>query len=109
MTARYKVKINKDLNHNTIIQVPIDPNQLILAKKIEANNKNWKTYFYLQNHLGEFTFADAMTVHSAQGKTYDTVIIDYPTLMQCKQKETLIRLLYVAFTRASNNVYVLNY
>ena len=105
----YSVIINNDPNQTTLIQVPVDPNQLLLAKKIEADKKNWKTYFYLQNHLGEFTFKDAMTVHSAQGKTYDTVIIDYPTLMQCKQKETLIRLLYVAFTRASKNVYVLNY
>ena len=93
----------------TYIEVVRDPAQLILAKKIEADHKNWKTFFYLENHLGEFTFKDALTVHSAQGKTYDTVVIDYPTLMQCKQKETLIRLLYVAFTRASKNVYVLNY
>lgn len=93
----------------TQIEVVRDPTQLILAKKIEAKHKNWKTFFYLENHLGEFTFKDALTVHSAQGKTYDTVVIDYPTLMQCKQKETLIRLLYVAFTRASKNVYVLNY
>ncbi len=105
----YGVIINNDLHQNTIIQVPIDPSQLMIAKKIEADHKNWKTFFYLENHLGEFTFKDALTVHSAQGKTYDTVIIDYPTLMQCKQKETLIRLLYVAFTRASKNVYVLNY
>jgi len=105
----YNVYQNNDLSRVTLLQVPIDPNQLLLAKKIEADNRNWKTYFYLQNHLGEFTFKDAMTVHSAQGKTYDTVIIDYPTLMQCKQKETLIRLLYVCFTRVSQNVYVLNY
>jgi superfamily I DNA/RNA helicase len=105
----YHVTINSNSTQTTVIQVPVDPTQLILAKKIEATHKNWKTFFYLENHLGEFTFKDALTVHSAQGKTYDTVVIDYPTLMQCKQRETLVRLLYVAFTRASKNVYVLNY
>lgn len=105
----YNVYQNNDKDCVTLLQVPFISYSLILAKKIEAEHKNWKTFFYLENHLGEFTFKDAMTVHSAQGKTYDTVVIDYPTLMQCKQKEILIRLLYVAFTRASKNVYVLNY
>ena len=105
----YSTLSNGHNSYKDLVEVVRDPKHLMIAKKIEADHKNWKTFFYLENHLGEFTFKDALTVHSAQGKTYDTVVIDYPTLIQCKQKETLIRLLYVAFTRASKNVYVLNY
>jgi hypothetical protein len=48
----------------------------------------------------------AQTVNKAQGSTYDAVFIDLNDLGSCPDKKQLARLLYVAVSRAQNNVYL---
>lgn len=46
----------------------------------------------------------ACTVNKSQGSTYDKVFIDLNDISKCKQNNTLARLLYVAISRAKNEV-----
>lgn len=46
------------------------------------------------------------TIHKAQGSTYDNVFIDLNDFTSIKTQKDLARLLYVAFSRATNKVYL---
>jgi exodeoxyribonuclease-5 len=48
----------------------------------------------------KISYGYAMTVHKAQGSTYDTVIVDEDNIMLNKKTEERNRLLYTAFSRA---------
>lgn len=48
--------------------------------------------------------AYACTINKSQGSTYDTVFIDLDDLNKCRDKQTKIRLLYVAVSRAKERV-----
>lgn len=50
----------------------------------------------------------ASTIHKAQGQTYDDVYIDLSDLRHIYQRDATMtaRLLYVAFSRAKNNIYL---
>ena len=46
------------------------------------------------------------TVHKSQGSTYDNVFLHIEDLSACPTYTDIPRLLYVALTRARNNVYI---
>lgn len=50
----------------------------------------------------------ASTIHKAQGQTYDDIYIDLSDLRHIYQRDVIFtaRLLYVAFSRAKNNIYL---
>lgn len=70
--------------------------------------KKWGKYFDFKNHVLDIRDIYASTVHSAQGSTYNNVYIDLKDLFICTKKEELARLLYVAVSRAKNNIYLIN-
>lgn len=52
-------------------------------------------------------FAYSFTVHKSQGTTIENVIVDYEDFKNCKDNITRLRLLYVALSRASKNLIIL--
>ena len=72
--------------------------------KYFAKQKDWIHYFYVKDTFLDLRPKDASTVHKAQGSTYETVYIDLGDLSTCRIPDMAARLLYVAFTRASNRI-----
>lgn len=88
------------------VRVPVDRDHYLALIKFFGNMKKWPTYFKLKNEYPDFRPRDAATVHKAQGSTYDTVFIDLENLSTCHNPVTAARLLYVAFSRARNRVFL---
>ena len=79
-----------------------------IAKKAvnpKERREKWKEFFNFKNSILDIRDIYASTVHSAQGSTYRNVYIDLRDLWTCPNKRELQRLLYVAVSRAKENVY----
>jgi exodeoxyribonuclease-5 len=63
----------------------------------------------LKGAFANISHAYAMTVHKAQGSTFDTVLIDWDDLQVAARRDPVqaARLMYVAVTRAASNVCIL--
>lgn len=66
--------------------------------------KDWTTYFSLKNTHPDLRPRDCLTIHKAQGSSYDTVYLDCENLSTCHQPAVVARLLYVAISRAKTRV-----
>lgn len=71
-----------------------------LSKAKYREFKAWKKLKYLTYDIN---YAYAMTTHKSQGSTYKNVFLDGEDIMSSPQWASLM---YVALTRASNNVYI---
>lgn len=85
--------------------IALNPEELKNALKVLAKQKDWKHYFDLKNNILDLRPANALTIHKAQGSSYDTVFIDLDSFKSCKAYDTAARLLYVAVSRARQKVY----
>jgi len=74
--------------------------------KYYSQVKKWKRYFYLKNTIADLRQRDAATVHKSQGSTYDNVFVDLGNISTCHQPQQVARMLYVAFSRARNRVFL---
>lgn len=72
-----------------------------------AQSKMWSLYWGLMENFTEVKHAWSCTVHKAQGSTFNEVYINFKDFNVYSDKENLCRLLYVAFSRTSNKVYLL--
>ena len=71
-----------------------------------VKDKNWYKYYYYKEHVADLRNTDVLTVHKAQGSTFDNVLIDLSDLSTCRNPDEFRRLMYVAFTRAKNKVFL---
>lgn len=78
---------------------------LVVAKEM-AKKKKWREYYKIKEGLLDLRFNEASTIHCSQGSTYDRVFIHMTDLLTCKSYSTKARLLYVALSRAKNDVYI---
>ena len=85
--------------------LPVNNMDIRSALKIFAKDTDWVSYYSVKKFVADLRYADACTVHKAQGATVDNVLIDLDDLSTCTQTDMFFRLLYVACTRARNNVY----
>lgn len=69
-----------------------------------AKARDWAAMFQLKEKIPDFRSTDASTVHKAQGASFDTIFIDIADLLSCSDIDTLLRLLYVAVSRARSRV-----
>lgn len=67
----------------------------------------WKLFYNIKETFVDVKYTFASTIHKLQGSTYETVYIDLRDIENMKDKDMMYRLLYVAITRASDNVKVL--
>lgn len=84
--------------------------QLLATKAKQAkfpdNKKLWKLYYETRNMFANVQYIHASTIHKLQGSTYDVSYIDIFSLAQnyYMSDEEKYRLLYVAITRASQDI-----
>ena len=67
---------------------------------------NWSYFFKLKDFFGDLRNVYASTVHKAQGQTYKTIFVDLEDIGECKKWQDVARMLYVAFTRPTDKVYI---
>lgn len=68
--------------------------------------KRWSIYYALKNKFPDLRQRDAATVHKSQGSTHDDVYIDLGNISTCHNPNQAARMLYVAFSRARNRVFL---
>jgi len=74
---------------------------------LKASSKHaWVDFYDVKNQLADLRPPFAGTTHKAQGGTFPAVFIDKTNINKCREPTTRARLMYVALTRASKNVYV---
>jgi ATP-dependent exoDNAse (exonuclease V) alpha subunit len=74
---------------------------------IQNNNKaDWARYYEIKNSIADLRPPFAGTTHKAQGGTFPAVFIDQLNIRKCRDEYLRARLIYVALTRASKNVYI---
>jgi len=66
----------------------------------------WSDFFEMRDSFHDIRPAYSSTVHKSQGSTFDTVFIDFDDINDNDDKILMIRLIYVALTRASNRVFI---
>ncbi|QIG70520.1 Dda-like helicase [Rhizobium phage RHph_N38] len=88
------------------MRVPVDMEHYYEIIRYFAREKNWDRYFQMKNSYPDLRTRDAATTHKAQGSTYQSVIIDLEDISTCRDPEQAARLLYVAFSRAKERVYI---
>lgn len=89
-----------------VLNVPIDFELYKGILKQLAKKKDWTSYFLFKKSYADLRLLDVSTVHKAQGSTYNDVLIDLSDLGTCRNPEQFRRLLYVAFSRAKNKVFL---
>lgn len=85
----------------------VPPEQMVNYKNVLKQlyaSKRYKEYFHLKNLYGDLRDDYASTVHKAQGSSYDRVFVDLSSLSLCRNTDILLRLLYVAISRARKQV-----
>jgi len=68
--------------------------------------KAWREFLSFEDSVICIDFNHAMTIHKSQGSTYDNIFLDSKDLDRCSNTDTMLRLWYVALSRAKYKVYV---
>lgn len=84
------------------IYVPLSATGLSRARNKAKQTGTWDLY----HSMADLRLPYAQTIHKAQGSTYKEVFIYLDDLKQCETKKERNRLLYVAFSRATDRVYI---
>lgn len=103
------------IDGKVIIYVPISKeqfNKFLYSLKSEcftkttsiAKAKAWETYHYIHSLFAEAKYSYAMTVHRSQGSTIPDTIVNWKDIQVCKNLTLRYKLLYVACSRAKNNL-----
>jgi|TARA_B110001469_G_scaffold100591_1_gene97973 nucleoside-triphosphatase THEP1 len=66
--------------------------------------KKWSDFFTTQDSIADIRPPYACTVHKSQGSTYKRVLIDLNDIGRCNVPDQVARMLYVAISRASEEV-----
>jgi len=72
----------------------------------DKNRRSWKHYFLAKSRFADLRFTYASTTHKLQGSTIQKCFVDVPDIMQNQNPDELARLLYVACSRPSHELYL---
>ncbi len=74
-----------------------------------ARSNAWKAFFKLQTRYGLIKYSYSSTLHKLQGSTYESMYFDMRDLgsFYRRDPDNILRLIYVAITRASDKLYIL--
>lgn len=86
------------------LPVAVDPQDRINTIKFLKKNGDVKDEIFLSDEVADLRQRDAGTVYKAQGSTYDTVVVDLDDISKCHNRDTVARMLYVAFSRAKSRI-----
>lgn len=73
---------------------------------VAKQSRDWQAYFTAKEFFADLRPIHAATVYKAQGSTYKKVFIDLADIGRCTHTLTTARMLHVAITRASDEVYL---
>lgn len=76
-----------------------------LSKQL-AKDKEWGPFFAIKEDWADLRPIHASTVHKAQGSTYREVFVDLEDIGRNTRWRDVVRLIYVAITRASHKVHL---
>lgn len=93
-----------ELNGHVNAFIPKNKWEVSTLVKQYSKNKDWHNYFETQEIFADLRPIHASTIHKAQGSTHNTVFIDLSDIGKNSDKNEVARLLYVAATRASEQV-----
>jgi len=88
----------------------IDKRLQFAKQSVGKDRRNaWKEYFKLKNRYAKVKYRYASTIHKLQGSSYNNMFFDMRDIdyFYSKDPDQMLRLLYVAVTRAENNFYIL--
>jgi len=85
---------------------PVDTDFYKDLLKYYKRVKRWQHFFKLQNKMIDIIRPYSLTIHKSQGSTYPTVFIDMDDALTCTVPAIRRRLLYVAISRASQQLYL---
>jgi hypothetical protein len=74
-----------------------------------AYNKSWNEYYNIKNNVTVPNYGYASTAHGSQGMTIPYVFLDLTDIAHMARlvgRDTIARMIYVAISRASKNVFV---
>lgn len=95
---------------NVATSVPVfQPENWTEVKAIQkhfSKAKDWGPYFAIKENWADLRPIHASTVHKAQGSTYRKVFVDMADIGRNTRWRDVVRLLYVAITRASHEVHI---
>ena len=79
-----------------------------IALKISPGQRSsaWKAMHKFADSYGDLRSTYAMTVHRSQGSTFPSVFVDLPDITRCKDLALRRRLVYVAITRTSGDLWI---
>lgn len=77
-----------------------------LANKARNNEGPWWTFWKLKNSMADLRPCHAITVHRAQGSTFQNVFIDSENILKNPNRQEALQCLYVAVTRAAQNIII---
>jgi hypothetical protein len=92
------------LNDRCSAFLPEIPEHRQQGEKLARKAKNWALLKHIDENWIDLRDPYACTVNKAQGATYDRVFIDLDDIKQCRSNNQLARMLYVAVSRAREQV-----
>lgn len=75
-----------------------------LATQARSGDGQWGEYWKLKNAIADLRSCHAITVHRAQGSTFQNVFIDSQNILSNPNRQEALQCPYVAVTRAAKNV-----
>jgi len=88
------------------LSIPKNRKQVEKLSQAYAKEQNWREYFALKDTFHDARSYHAITVHKAQGSTFTNVLIDLADIGKNQKADEVARLLYVACSRPTTNLYL---
>lgn len=104
----YSLKV-REVTFNEVIGTfiyAVNSDEYKAILKESARLKDWTSYFYFKEKILDMRNHEACTIHCSQGSTYNRTFIDMADIRKCRANSIKARLLYVALSRAKNEVYI---
>lgn len=101
-----KFRAANPYDNDPVVFQPRDWKRVNAIQRAFAKDKNWGPYFTIKDDWADLRPIHASTVHKAQGSTYRKVFVDLEDIGRNTRWRDLVRLLYVAITRASHEVHI---
>lgn len=78
-----------------------------LSSEAKKDRRLWRSFWAFKETFSDIRPSHAITAHRSQGSTYENVFVDVGDIMRNSRWEEALKCLYVACSRASQNLMVL--
>jgi ATP-dependent exoDNAse (exonuclease V) alpha subunit len=93
---------------NKIIRAKLGKQLVNANKNNKSSKKFYREYKVINDFVATMEFDHCMTIHKSQGSEYDNVYVDSADLAKCINRSEMMKLLYVAMSRAKNKIFLNN-